>query len=143
MGDPAFQQAHGGSANAYYQQGPQQYPQMLPQPQYGQQPPPQQHYLQQPPMYDQMPINYGSGEKQSFNQVFRVEKPKYNDIWATVLFFLVFAGFVVISAIAIQGYDKTKLFQGGSIYGGSSTVGLSTNTIILLRVFPLPLVEQN
>jgi hypothetical protein len=72
------------------------------------------------------------GEKQSFNQTFYVEKPKYNDFWAALLLFLVFAGLVVVSAITIQGYDKTKLFQGGSIYGGASTVGLSTNTIILL-----------
>jgi hypothetical protein len=67
-----------------------------------------------------------------FNQTFRVVKPRYSDIWAAFLFLATFAGFVVVSAFAIQGYRETKLFQGGTIYGGASTVGLSTNTIMLL-----------
>jgi hypothetical protein len=72
-----------------------------------------------------------------FSQTFHVVKPRYNDIWAALLFLATFAGFVVVLAFAIQGYGATKLFQGGSIYGGASTVGLSTNTIILLQVPPL------
>jgi hypothetical protein len=133
MSGPVFPQAHGHSTDISYQQGQLQYPQLPPQPQYEHQVPlPQEQYPQQPPAYDQLPINYGSGEKQSFNQTFYVEKPKYNDLWATFLLFLVFASLVVVSAIAIQGYDKTKFFQGDGIYGGANTVGLSTNTIILL-----------
>jgi hypothetical protein len=113
--------------DADYQQDQILYPQSLT----GQQVPPQQ-YPQHPPQYNQILTGFGSAEKKSFEQTFHVEKPKYNDIWAAVLFLLVFAGFVVVSAIAIQGYDKTKLFQGGGIYGGTNDVGLSTNTIILL-----------
>jgi hypothetical protein len=157
----AVQQAHGGSADAYFQEGQQdtrymqqpqyghpQYapPQQAPygqQPQYAQpqyQPPPQsqqvplQPYPQQPPMYNQQPQQPMNGQagKMDFNQTFKVEKPGYNDIWAAILFLLTFAGFVAVSGIAIQGYSATKLFQGGSIYGGANTVGLSTNTIILL-----------
>ncbi len=71
-------------------------------------------------------------EKQDFHQTFKIDKPKYNDIWAALLFLLTLAGFIVVSGISIQGYNATKLFQGGTIYGGASTVGLSTNTIILL-----------
>src|SRR5580700_5259588 len=133
MGSSIPPQAHGRSADTYYQQDQLQYPQLPPQPQYEHQVPlPHEQYPEQPPAYDQLPINYGSGEKQSFDQTFYVEKPKYNDLWAAFLLFFVFAGFVVVSAIAIQGYDKTKHFQGGGIYGGANTVGLSTNTIILL-----------
>jgi hypothetical protein len=89
-------------------------------------------YPQQPPTYNQQPPVNGTTGKMDFNQAFKVEKPRWNDLWAAILFLLTFAGFVVVSAISIQGYNATKLFQGGSIYGGASTVGLSTNTIILL-----------
>lgn len=153
---PATEQMHGGSADNYFQEG-QQDTRYAPQQQYGQQPqqyqnggqqqyyppqqqqqqqqqyppPQQQQFSQQPPTYNQQaPQN--NNEKINFNQTFKVDKPKYNDIWAALLFLATFAGFVVVSGISIQGYSATKLFQGGTIYGGASTVGLSTNTIILL-----------
>ena len=72
------------------------------------------------------------GGKQDFEQTFKLDKPKYNDIWAALLFIATFCGFVAVSGISIQGYSATKLFQGGGIYGAPATVGLSTNTIILL-----------
>lgn len=116
---------------AKYQQDPQQ---AYPPPQNYQQNGQQQY---PPPAGMPPPPNYGGPQqqqdgKQDFNQTFRVEKPKWNDIVFALLFILTFAGFVAVSGIAIQGYSATKLFQGGSIYGGASTVGLSTNTIILL-----------
>jgi hypothetical protein len=129
-------QIHGGSADAYFQEG-QESTGFAQQPQYGQQkqyqpPPPQQQYPPQPLTYSPEPVTSAHGEKMDFNQTFHVVKPRYNDIWAALLFLATFAGFVVVSAFVIQGYSATKLFQGGSIYGGASTVGLSTNTIILL-----------
>lgn len=169
MSGPAVQQAHGGAADTYFQDGQQdrnngyaQQPQNSYQPafngqnQYQQQPYQQQGYQQQPYQqqpYQQQPQNQqqyqepippkgppryneqmqqGQEGKQDFNQAFKMDKPKYNDIWAALLFLACFAGFVVVSGLAIQGYSATKLFQGGSIYGGASKVGLSTNTIILL-----------
>ncbi len=122
-------QAHGGPADEYFQ-GAQQS-------QYGQQQqfqtaPPQQQYPPPPSKYSPEPVSNANGERMDFNQTFRIVKPRYNDIWATLLFIATLAGFVVVSAFAIHGYSATKLFQGGSIYGGASTVGLSTNTIILL-----------
>jgi hypothetical protein len=110
--------------------------------QYAPPPPQQQQYSappQPPPTYNAPaapppngpPMNGSPSEKQDFNQAFTVQGPKYNDIWAALLFLATFAGFVVVSGISIQGYSATKLFQGGGIYGGASTVGLSTNTIIL------------
>ncbi len=86
-----------------------------------------------PPSYDQNSQNQWGpqGEKPSFDQAFKVEKPKWNDLWAAGLFLVVCAGFVAVSGIAIQGYASTYSFNGGGIYGSSNSFGLSTNTIVL------------
>lgn len=49
-------------------------------------------YQQPPPQYGQtLAPNYGGydpavhGEKPSFDQAFKVEKPKWNDLWAGIL----------------------------------------------------------
>lgn len=131
-----------------YQQPQQQYappPQQYGQPQYQQngqfqqqgnyqqQPQQQQYPPQPPPGYGKPPpMQQDTSGKQDFSQAFKVDKPKYNDLWAAILFILTFAGFIAVSALSIQGYSSSRLFQGGSIYGGAKTVGLSTNTIILL-----------
>ena len=82
-----------------------------------------------PPTYDQ---NFGNWEsKPTYDQAFKVEKPKFNDIWAAVLFLAVFAGFVAVSGISIQGYAATYGFNGGGIYGSENNFGLTTNTIVL------------
>jgi len=98
-----------GEAAGYYQQqggngygpGPQMqyeqqpYSQPYGQPQYQQQyPPPQNPPYQQKPQYDQggnNPPPYGyqppqavSGEY-TFDQAFRIDKPKWNDLWAGIL----------------------------------------------------------
>ncbi|KAI5863722.1 DUF580-domain-containing protein [Durotheca rogersii] len=78
--------------------------------------------------------NYGYGqieEKPMFDQAFRVERPKYNDLWAGIAFLIVCAGFVAVSGISINGYASNRSFQGGSIYDSRSAVGLNTNTLIL------------
>lgn len=117
----------GGEARNYYnnQQAPNEYgqPQYV-QPQYGQ---PQ---YSQPGPQGPPPNGYGN-EKPMFDQAFKLERPKYNDLWAGILFLLVVAGFVAVSGIAINGYASTKSFQGGSIYDSGSQVGLNTNTLIL------------
>jgi hypothetical protein len=128
------QPQHGGAADAYYQEGQGQYHQQgqyQQQPQYQQQaqyPPPQQ-----PPQYGQQPYT-GNGEKIGFEQTFTIDQPKYNDIWATVLFLLTFAGFIAVSVLSIRGYATSN--QGGGIYNGGSVnrVALNSNTIILLWV---------
>lgn len=77
---------HGGAADSYYNAGggppPMQYQQGQPpngyqQPQY---PPPNygQTYQNNPPM------NEGGG-KQTFDQAFKLDRPKYNDLWAGIL----------------------------------------------------------
>ena len=66
--------------------------------------------------------NYGpqsyeaTGEKIGFDQAFKIEKPKWNDWWAGLLFIATFGAFVVVSGISIQGYAATYGFNGGGIY---------------------------
>lgn len=81
-----------------------------------------------PPNYGQQ---YGGDQKPNFDQAFKIDKPKYNDLWAGILFILVCAGFVVVSGIAIQGYSATHSFNGGGIYDSQNEFGLSTNTLVL------------
>jgi len=83
-----------------------------------------------PPGYGQN-TNYNGDQKHEFNQTFKVEKPKWNDLWAGLLFLAVCAGFVAVSGLAIQGYAATKGFNGGGIYDSNNTFGLDTNTLVL------------
>jgi hypothetical protein len=68
-----------------------------------------------------------------FDQQFQVQGPKYNDLWAALLFIATFLGFAAVSGLTIYGYSSTKGSQGKGIYNGD-TIGraLNTNTIILL-----------
>ncbi|KAI9830700.1 MAG: putative choline transporter, neither null mutation nor overexpression affects choline transport [Phylliscum demangeonii] len=123
---------------------------MPPQPQYQGPPPmqypPQAHLgqeYQQEPKYPQPPPSYGQnlgpanapppipGNKPTFAQAFKLEKPGFKDLWAGILLIITFGGFVAVSALTIQGYAATKKFNGGGIYGSSNNFGLSTNTIVL------------
>ncbi|TVY71175.1 Protein pns1 [Lachnellula suecica] len=139
------QQQHGGAADSYYQQGqqgigqqqqgytqqqaPYQQQQYPPPQQYPQQP---QQNPQQPPQYDGSQSNGAGNEKSTFAQAFHVERPKWNDVWAALLFIATFGGFVAVSGLSIYGYSSTKGSQGGGIYNSDTTaVALNTNTIIL------------
>ena len=81
-----------GAADGYYNNGPAQ-PPMQPQMQY----PPQDYsnngyqggkYQQPPPNYGQTHQNAGlppTDGKQTFDQAFKLDRPKYNDLWAGIL----------------------------------------------------------
>jgi hypothetical protein len=76
-------------------------------------------YGQQPPQYNMSysPQGYeATGQKLDFSQAFKLDKPKWNDLWAGLLFIATFGAFVVVSGISIQGYATTKGFNGGGIY---------------------------
>ncbi|KAF1960562.1 hypothetical protein CC80DRAFT_259574 [Byssothecium circinans] len=100
-------------------------------------------YPQQPPQYGQNyappagippPNGYGQqnyGEKPGFDQAFKIEKPKWNDWWAGVLFIAVFLGYAAVSGITIQGYAHNFSFNGGGIYNSRNDFGLDTNTVVL------------
>lgn len=81
--------------------------------QYQEQPPPPQ-----PPKPAEAPNgNYGpdyGGPPPSYDEVFKVQKPKWNDLWAGILFLLTCLGFAAVSAISIQGYGM--LFPGTLSY---------------------------
>jgi hypothetical protein len=124
----------GGAANSYYQQGQQDIgmQQQQGQASYQQQPEQPQQDPQQPPQYGQQP-NAAGGEKEGFEQKFQVDRLKFNDIWAALLFLATFAGFVAVSGLSIYGYSASKGGQGGGIYNsGTTAVALNTNTIIIL-----------
>ncbi|KAI4943687.1 putative choline transporter, neither null mutation nor overexpression affects choline transport [Alternaria arbusti] len=125
---------HGEAADYYTGAAPPQQPQgayYQGQP-YGQQPPQYgQNYAPPrqgpPPMQQQN--GYQQDSKQSFEQAFKLDKPKYNDWWAGLLFIAVFLGYVAVSVISIRGYSRTN---SGGIYGGdTNNFALNSNTIIL------------
>jgi hypothetical protein len=80
------QPANGQYSSAGYQQQYQPQPPPPSHPQYQQQPQ-QQPYQQGPPQNGNgyMPAQGYDGEKASFEEQFKVPKPKYNDLWAGIL----------------------------------------------------------
>ncbi|KAK0667027.1 plasma-membrane choline transporter-domain-containing protein [Cercophora samala] len=71
------------------------------------------------------------GPPPSYEEVFAVQKPKWNDLWAGVLFLATCAGFVAVSAISIQGYAATRNVNSGGLNGQRNSFGLTTHTIWL------------
>lgn len=119
-----------------------------------QQGPPQGQYTQSPPTYTQdngqkLGAQGNLDHKQDFNQAFKIERPKWNDLWAGILvstssslvvlsrltpflqLILTFIGFVAVSGLSLRGYSANHSFNGGSIYDGANDFSLNTNTIIL------------
>ncbi|KAK4225468.1 plasma-membrane choline transporter-domain-containing protein [Podospora fimiseda] len=140
--------SQGEAANYYNQNQPQQPPnsyQMQPQGYYNQPPPPPMNEYHSgytpvpnngsgypPPSY---PPNNGVdpklGPPPSYDEVFAIAKPKWNDLWAGILFLATCAGFVVVSVFSIQGLSFTKNVNSGGIKGQTNTFGLTTHTIWL------------
>jgi len=71
-------------------------------------------------------------DKQTFQQTFKIEKPKWNDLWAGLLLVAVFLGFVAVSALTLWQYSKYQSFNGDGIYGSSNDFSLNTNALVLL-----------
>lgn len=85
-------QNYGGPQHAGFQQSTE----------YQQMPPPQQSFeYQDPNKYTQAAPTYAPPQdsKQGFDQTFKIQKPKFNDWWAGLLFIATFLGFVVCSRI--------------------------------------------
>ena len=95
-------------------------------------PPPQQYPPpeQKPPTYGQN-FDAPTAEKQSFDQTFKVEKPKWNDLWAGLLLIATFFGFTAVSGLTLYSYSKYHSFSGGGIYNSDNDFSLNTNTIVL------------
>lgn len=110
------------------------YPPRGNQPQY--QPNYQQNYQQnnQQPNYDYENQDAYSGKPeggQTFEEAFKVAKPKFNDWPFAVFFILVVAGFVAVGGIVLNALRETFDFQGTSIYNSGNSFSMNTNTIIL------------
>ncbi|KAI4204835.1 MAG: hypothetical protein LQ350_000901 [Teloschistes chrysophthalmus] len=124
---------HGGAADSYYNnaqppmqyQSPQQpynaYQQQQPPPSYGQNGPNGQNYQN----------TSGGDGKQTFEQAFKLNRPKYNDLWAGILLILTFLGFAAVSGLSLQGYSSNKHYSGGGIYHAPNDFSLNTNTVVL------------
>ena len=107
-----------------------------------------------PPPYPENAPPPQSG--QTFNEAFKIEKPKYNDIWAGILvsdpralsytrnanptrkltkylpqLIAVFLGYVAVSGLTIHSYATHKSFSGGGIYDSGNDFSLNTNTLVL------------
>lgn len=98
---------------------------------YNQQGPPQynqggQYEAQSAQPYDDKPYN-----SENYDEAFKVEKPRFNDVPFAIFFLLVFAGFFVVAGITLNALRQTWDFQGGSIYSGQNTFTLNTNTAVL------------
>ncbi|RMZ85249.1 hypothetical protein DV738_g311, partial [Chaetothyriales sp. CBS 135597] len=104
-------------------------PQAAPQPQgYQQDPSAEGKYNYQPPTYGQS-FNPPQDDKQNFQDTFKIQKPKWNDIWAGLLLIAVFCGFVAVSGLSIYRY--TRFYQGTGIYNNANDFSLNSNTLIL------------
>ncbi|ROV90810.1 hypothetical protein VPNG_09853 [Cytospora leucostoma] len=94
-------------------------------------PPPTQ---QQTYGYSQVPVAPPPGdypdEKVPFDQAFKIERPKWNDLWAGILFLLTMAGFLAVAGIAINGYAATRSSNGTGIYNDKD-ITINTNTLLL------------
>jgi len=103
-----------------------------PQPTYGsynegassQQPPPVNYNQQQPAYSDGPKYPNEPPPPYTFEQKFTVAKPKYNDLWAAILFLVDFCGLVVVSGISLNAYRATKRTNGNGIYDRSNTFGV-------------------
>ncbi|KAK0720109.1 plasma-membrane choline transporter-domain-containing protein [Lasiosphaeris hirsuta] len=84
-----------------------------------------------PPPFDPKQQSPSYGAPPTFDQAFQVQKPKWNDLWAGILFLITCAGFVVVSAISIQGYAATRRQNSGDLNGQLNTFSLTTHTIWL------------
>ncbi|KIX96302.1 uncharacterized protein Z520_08080 [Fonsecaea multimorphosa CBS 102226] len=138
--------AHQGQAADYYNQNMAGAP--YEQQNYQQYPPPttapqQPYYTPQPPQqpqepkYSVAPPTYGDNfvapqdDKQTFQETFKIQKPKFHDLWAGLLLIATFCGFVAVSGLTLYRYSKYHSFNGGGIYGASNNFSLDTNTIVL------------
>ncbi|KAJ5240004.1 hypothetical protein N7468_004623, partial [Penicillium chermesinum] len=67
----------------------------------------------------------------TFDEAFKIERPKYHDIWAGLLLIAVFLGYVAVSGYTIHSYATNKGFSGGGIYDAGNDFSLNTNTLVL------------
>ncbi|KAI9800800.1 MAG: hypothetical protein M1825_003583 [Sarcosagium campestre] len=126
---PETQQVHGGASDSYFQDG--QGSQDAQRPEHKRRSPSpsgEKVLSSERPRLNEAPQ---LGSPPTYEETFKLEKPKYNDLWAGILLILVFLGFAAVSGLTINAYASNKGFNGDSIYDTANDFGLNTNTIIL------------
>ena len=118
------QAPQGGAADEFYRGAPDGQQQPYQQQNYQQQDYQQNASNEQAPPYS-APAN--PNEKQEFQDAFKVPQPKWNDLWAAILFLCTCGGFIAVSGIVINGYQTSSF--GSS---NNNTFGLNRLTIALL-----------
>lgn len=88
--------------------------------------PPPSGYEDQAPPYQEKPE-----PSQNYDEAFKIEKPRFNDVPFTILFLLVVAGFFVVAGITLHAMRSTWDFQGSSIYDTQNYFTLNANTAVL------------
>jgi hypothetical protein len=82
---------------------------------YGQ-PPLQQPYGQPSSDRTQAPkAEPYNGMPPTYDQVFKIDRPKWNDLWAGILFLIVCAGYLAVSAICLHGWGSSSDVHPSSI----------------------------
>ncbi|KAH0608567.1 uncharacterized protein H6S33_001701 [Morchella sextelata] len=85
----------------------------------------------------QPPMNqpYGEPPPYTFEEKFAIQRPRYNDLWAAILFITDLLGLLALSIISFRSYSENKRVQNGGGIGvrgnEQSDFGLSNNTIVL------------
>lgn len=80
------------------------------------------------------PINYNTKPQESgetFNDRFKVEKPKWNDIPFALFFLCVLGGFIAVAVLTLRAWAKTYGFQGHGIYGSNNNYSFDTSAAIM------------
>ena len=99
------------------------------------------NYYNQPPQFTQ-DVEYGHGDEKlnvpepnpqgsSFDEVFKVEKPKWHDWPFTVFFLATVGGFIAVAVLTLRAYAQTYSEPGSGIYTNTDTFTLNSNTVIL------------
>ncbi|PGG95421.1 hypothetical protein AJ79_10068 [Helicocarpus griseus UAMH5409] len=66
-----------------------------------------------------------------FQEVFKLYKREYHDIWAGILFLLTLAGFIFLSSAVLSRYVQGADFKGHIVNDSSNTIALDTNVLII------------
>jgi hypothetical protein len=82
-----------------------------------------------PPQNYGPPQNVNPDGKQDFSQAFKIEKPRFNDLWAGILLILTFLGFTAVSIYCITNYGQGQASTRQNTFGNTARFGLTRNTI--------------
>ncbi|QPG73491.1 hypothetical protein FOA43_000802 [Brettanomyces nanus] len=70
----------------------------------------------------------------NFDEAFKVDKPKWNDIPFIFLFLATVAGFVVVAVISISYYHSHTSYYGTGIHNGIESSTMNSNSLIVFAI---------